>query len=72
MSSLKRIVCLANSWKLEERCVAGIDLDTEKWIRPVCDSVYPENGKVPKSARLIEGREPELLDILEIPLAETG
>jgi hypothetical protein len=72
MSSLKRIVCLANSWKLEERRVAGIDLDTEKWIRPVCDSVYPENGKVPKSARLIEGREPELLDILEIPLAETG
>jgi hypothetical protein len=72
MSSLKRIVCLSNSWKLEERCIAGIDLDTGRWVRPVCDSLYPKDGKVPKSARLIEGKEPELLDILEIPLGDTG
>jgi hypothetical protein len=72
MSSLKRIVCLANSWKLEERCIAGIDLDTGKWVRPVCDSLYPEDGRVPRSIRLIEGREPELLDVLQIPLADTG
>lgn len=72
MPPLKRIVCLANSWKLEERCIAGIDLDTGKWIRPVCDSLYPKDGKVPRSVRLIEGREPELLDILEIPLANSG
>jgi hypothetical protein len=69
---LKRIVCLANSWKLKERCIAGIDLDTGKWIRPVCDSLYPEDGRVPISVRTVEGREPELLDILEMPLAETG
>ncbi|MGI0484613.1 dual OB domain-containing protein [Pantanalinema rosaneae CENA516] len=72
MSPLKRIICLANSWKLEERCIAGIDIDTGRWIRPVCDSLYPENGKVPRAIRLIEGKEPELLDILEIPLAEIG
>lgn len=72
MSSLKRIVCLSNSWKLEERCIAGIDLDTGRWVRPVCDGLYPKDGKVPKSARLIEGKEPELLDILEIPLGDTG
>lgn len=72
MSSLKRIVCLANSWKLDERCIAGIDLDTGKWVRPVCDSLYPENGKIPRSVRLVEGREPKLLDVLEIPLADTG
>lgn len=72
MSSLKKIVCLANSWKLDERCIAGIDLDTGKWVRPVCDILYPQDGKVPKSVRFIEGKEPELLDILEIPLADTG
>lgn len=72
MSPLKRIVCLANSWKLEERCIAGIDLDTDKWIRPVCDSLYPEDGRIPKSVRIVEGREPQLLDILGIPLADTG
>lgn len=72
MSPLKRIVCLANSWKLDERCIAGIDLNTGKWIRPVCDSLCPQDGKVPGSVRLIEGREPEILDILEIPLADSG
>lgn len=72
MSSLKRIVCLANSWKLEERCIAGIDLESGKWVRPVCDGLYPGDGRVPESVRLIEGREPKLLDVLQIPLAETG
>lgn len=72
MSSLNRIVCLSNSWKLEERCIAGIDCDNGNWIRPVYDSLYPKDGKVPRLARLIEGKEPELLDILEIPLADTG
>ncbi|MDG2989889.1 hypothetical protein L3556_02910 [Candidatus Synechococcus calcipolaris G9] len=72
MPSLKRIVCLANSWKLEERCIAGIDLDTGKWIRPVCDRLYPEDGRVPISVRIVEGQEPKLLDILQVPLAETG
>lgn len=72
MSSLKRIICLANSEKLRERCIAGIDLDTGKWVRPVCDDLYPDDGRVPELMRLVEGREPELLDILEIPLSDTG
>jgi hypothetical protein len=72
MSSVKRIICLANSWKKKERCIAGIDIDTGKWVRPVCDSLYPDDGRVPESVRLINGREPQLLDILEIPLADTG
>jgi hypothetical protein len=72
MPSLKKIICLANSWKLNERCIAGIDLDTGKWIRPVCDSLYPEDGRIPRRVRLVESREPELLDILAIPLADSG
>lgn len=72
MPSMKKIICLANSWKRKERCIAGIDLNTGKWVRPVCDDRYPEDGRVPKYIRLVEGREPKLLDILEIPLADTG
>ncbi|MFM8305620.1 MAG: dual OB domain-containing protein, partial [Microcystis aeruginosa] len=49
MSSLKKIVCLANSWKLNERCIAGIDISSGNWVRPVCDSLYPEDGRVPRA-----------------------
>lgn len=69
---MKKIICLANSRKLDERCIAGIDLSTGKWVRPVCDDLYPEDGRVPKFIRLVEGREPKLLDVLEIPLSDTG
>lgn len=48
MSSLKTIICLANFKKLNEHCVAGINLDTGKWVRPVCDRQYPQDGRVPK------------------------
>lgn len=73
MSSVKKIICLANSWKNKERCIAGIDVDTGNWIRPVCNQrPYDNDGRVPRNIRLVEGREPELLDILEIPLADTG
>ncbi|MFP5272720.1 dual OB domain-containing protein [Coleofasciculus sp.] len=46
---MKKIICLANSRKLDERCIAGIDLNTGKWVRPVCDDRYPErwsNSKI--------------------------
>lgn len=63
---MARIICLANSEKLSGRCIAGIDIDTGKWIRPVSpksDTIYNErfiNGKW--------GNEPRLLDLIEIPL----
>lgn len=34
----KRIVCLANSRKPGGYCVAGIDLDTSEWVRPIGDN----------------------------------
>lgn len=69
MPSLTRLVCLANSWKRKERCIAGIDTRTGQWVRPV--SQLPD-GQIPKEMRLIDCREPALLDILEIPLDKTG
>lgn len=68
---MAQIVCLANSWKHGERCIAGINKHQKKWIRPVC-SLFPQNGRVPSEIRLIQRREPALLDILEIPLEKDG
>jgi hypothetical protein len=66
---MTQIICLANSWKRGDRCIAGINSLKGKWIRPV--SSLPD-GQIPKEMRMIDGREPALLDILEIPLAKTG
>lgn len=64
-----RILCLANSWKRGERCIAGIELATGRWVRPVTDTI---DGSVPEHVRMLRKREPALLDILSIPLASTG
>ena len=29
------LLVLANSTKLRNRCIAGIDLNTDNWVRPV-------------------------------------
>ncbi|NMG08187.1 hypothetical protein [Brasilonema sp. UFV-L1] len=66
---MAKIICLANSQKHNERCIAGIEISTGKWIRPVS---YLDDGRIPRNVRLVNGEEPKLLDILEIPLAETS
>ncbi len=66
---MTQIICLANSWKRKERCIAGIDVIADKWIRPVSNLA---DGRIPKEARLIGRTEPALLDVLEIPTAKTG
>jgi len=66
---MTRLVCLANSYKHGERCIAGKSLETGAWVRPVSDVGH---GEVPWKARLIGGREPLPLDILDIPLEAGG
>ncbi len=68
---MTEIICLANSKKLNERCIAGIDIKTGQWVRPVCLD-YPEDGRVPRKIRLINGQEPQLLDVIDIPLDNQG
>ncbi|WP_341735292.1 hypothetical protein [Microcoleus sp. CAWBG640] len=66
---MTRIICLANSWKRGERCIAGINELQGKWVRPISD--LPD-GQIPKEIRQINRLEPALLDVLDIPLAKTG
>jgi hypothetical protein len=63
-----RIVCLANSYKHDHRCVAGISLNTKRWVRLV-------GREVPGCLTLKEtcypdGREAALLDVFETELGE--
>lgn len=63
-----RIVCLANSYKHENRCVAGISLITKKWVRLI-------GRQVPGCLTLAEtcyagGKPAALLDVFEAELGE--
>jgi len=70
MSYTKTIVCLANSRKLSGRCVAGREWDGNRfwaWIRPVSSS---EKGELVAERYCEAWRDPQLLDVIEIPLLE--
>jgi hypothetical protein len=63
------MVVLANSWKHADWCLAGIDLDSGFWVRPVSDL---NDGRIPRAAMRLDGYFPKLLDVIELPLAPTG
>jgi hypothetical protein len=63
-----QIVCLANSYKTGGRCIAGIDIKTGEWVRPIPNNI----NKAITTQRFINCAEPKILDILEIPLENDG
>src|ERR1039458_2592927 len=65
---LERIVCLANSYKHDHRCVAGISLDTKQWVRLVEQTV--PGCLTLKETCYPDGREAALLDVFEAELGE--
>ncbi len=67
--NLTRIIVLANSLKHGDSCLAGIDIRTRKWVRPVTNL---NDGRVRKSDIRTGTCSPQLLDILDIPLDTTG
>jgi hypothetical protein len=67
----KILICLANSHKMSERCVAGKEIGANGpggWIRPV--SKRRDRELNPKERCYPDGEEPRLLDLVEVPLLE--
>lgn len=62
---MARLVCLANSERPGGQCIAGIDLDTGEWIRPVPRDL----DAVPTARCIIGGRLLAPLDVFEVDLA---
>jgi hypothetical protein len=62
----RTIVCLANSYKHQGRCIAGICLEDGSWIRP--RGKADDGALQPWEYVLDDGSEPRLLDIIEIEL----
>lgn len=66
---VKRIVCLANSRKMGDRCIAGREIRSSQvhdWIRPV--SARPDGGVSLHEVTLDDGTVPAALDIIDVPL----
>lgn len=62
------LICLANSRKLSERCIAGLRTDTGGWIRPVSKA---EHGELNYSERQLgPDGEPRNFDIIRVSLAK--
>ncbi|CAH2606306.1 conserved protein of unknown function (plasmid) [Rhodovastum atsumiense] len=66
----KTIICLANSWKLGARCIAGKVVTPQgfgEWIRPIGTA---DHGAVSYQDRHYDGgADPALLDVIEIQMS---
>lgn len=71
MPTVKRIVCLANSRKLSDRCIAGKEYSGGQpggWVRPVSAR---EHEEVSECERQYQDRgDPCVLDIMDVPFLE--
>jgi len=64
-----RILCLANSYKHDHRCMAGISLFSKRWVRLVGRTV--PGCLTIDEASYADGREVRLLDVFEAEIDES-
>jgi hypothetical protein len=66
----KDIVILAKSSKHSDFCIAGIDIETLEWIRPISDNDLTEGAVPREDIRYESGGEINLFDIVRINFKE--
>ncbi|MDZ4858341.1 MAG: hypothetical protein SGI88_05105 [Candidatus Hydrogenedentes bacterium] len=64
-----QLIVLANSWKHHDYCIAGINPETGRWVRPVSNL---NDGRIPKDLMKLDGYFPKLQDVIELPLDGDG
>ena len=63
------LICLANSYKMGGRCLAGLRADGQGWVRPVAPDAL--HGQLYwRHFKLSDGTEPGPLDVVGVDLAE--
>jgi hypothetical protein len=63
-------ICLANSWKHQGRCVAGLRIGDGRWIRPV--SSTPDGTLFSPTYRYRDGAEATPLDVVRVDIARAN
>lgn len=66
----KEIVILAKSNKRDMYCIAGIDIETGEWIRPISSNETLEGAVPPKDIKYSDSEEVEILDVVGITFKE--
>jgi hypothetical protein len=69
LTMVDRILCLANSYKHDHRCMAGISTITQQWVRLVGHTI--PGCLTLKEASYPDGKEVRLLDIFEAEIDES-
>ena len=67
---IRKLIILAKSAKYNNFCIAGIDIDTGKWIRPISEKPELEEAVPLEDLKYPDGSLVELLDVVEIKFSD--
>ena len=67
---IRKLVILATSAKYNNFCVAGVDIDTGEWIRPISEAAELEEAVPLDDLKYPDGARVELLDVVEIKFSD--
>ena len=67
---IRKLVILAASAKFNNFCVAGTDIDTGEWIRPISERAELEEAVPLEDLKYPDGSRVELLDVVEIKFSD--
>jgi len=70
MIVVRKLVILAASAKFNNFCVAGVDIDTGEWIRPISEKLELEEAVPLDDLKYPDGARVELLDVVEIKFSD--